>query len=40
VRFRKIDGLPLELIGEAVAQVPVDDFIGLYERSREGRKRK
>jgi hypothetical protein len=40
VRFRKLDDLPLDLIGEAVARVPVDEFIALYERSREGRKRK
>jgi hypothetical protein len=40
VRFKKLDDLPLSLIGEAVAAMPVDDFIGLYERSRAGAKRK
>ena len=40
VRFKGLDDLPLDLTGEAVAQMPVDDFIALYERSREGRKRK
>lgn len=40
VRFKELDDLPLDLIGEAVARMPVDDFIALYERSREGRKRK
>jgi hypothetical protein len=40
VRFRKLDDLPLPLIGEAVAKLPVDDFIALYERSRPKTKRK
>jgi hypothetical protein len=34
VRFKKIDDLPLEVVGEAIARVPVDDFIETYERSR------
>lgn len=40
VRFKKLDDLPLDLIGEAVAQMQVDDFIALYERARKGTKRK
>jgi len=40
VRFKKLDHLPLGLIGEAVALMQVDDFIALYERAREGRKPK
>jgi sugar/nucleoside kinase (ribokinase family) len=40
VRFKKLDDLPLDLIGEAVARMPVDDFIALYERTKKGIKRK
>lgn len=40
VRFRRPDDLALDVIGKAVAHMPVDEFIALYERSREGRKRK
>ncbi|MCP4380011.1 MAG: DUF1801 domain-containing protein [Hyphomicrobiales bacterium] len=35
VRFRKLDDLPLALIGEAIARTKVDDFLRMYERSRE-----
>ncbi|MHC5010416.1 MAG: DUF1801 domain-containing protein [Planctomycetota bacterium] len=31
VRFRKIEDVPLDLIGEAVARVPVDAFLAQYE---------
>lgn len=34
VRFSSVDELPLEAIGQAIARVPVDDFIRIYERSR------
>jgi uncharacterized protein YdhG (YjbR/CyaY superfamily) len=34
VRFRKLDDLPLEVIGQAVAWYPVDRFIENYEGSR------
>ncbi len=34
VRFKGIEDLPMELIGEAVARTTVDEFIGLYEASR------
>lgn len=40
VRFKELEDLPLGVIGEAVAQMPVDDFIALYERARKGTKRK
>ena len=40
VRFKKLDDLPLPLIGEAVAKMSVDEFIALYERARAGSKRK
>ena len=38
VRFRKLDDLPLELVGEAIARTPVDEFVELYKASRPGRK--
>ena len=34
VRFRTIDDLPLDLVGEAVARTPVDEYIALYEKAR------
>jgi len=34
VRFRSLDDLPLDVIGEAIARTGVDDFIASYERSR------
>ena len=34
VRFRKLDDLPLDLIGEAIARTPVDQYISSYEASR------
>lgn len=34
VRFRKLGDVPLEVVGEAVARVPVDSFIAAYERGR------
>jgi len=36
VRFRKLEDLPLDVIGEAVAGTPVDAYIERYERSRRG----
>ncbi len=38
VRFRKLDDLPLELIGETIASVPVDGLIARYGESRPARK--
>lgn len=35
VRFRTLDDLPLALVGEAVACTPVEEFLHMYERSRE-----
>ncbi len=40
VRFRKIDDLPLPLIGQVVASLPVQDFVDLYSRSRSSRSSK
>ena len=34
VRFRKLEDLPLDLIGEAVARTSVAQYIGLYESVR------
>lgn len=34
VRFTSVDHLPLDLIGEAIAAVPLDEFITMYEGSR------
>ena len=33
VRFRKLDDLPLELIGETIAAIPVDRLIARFEES-------
>ncbi|MBN2086161.1 MAG: DUF1801 domain-containing protein [Anaerolineales bacterium] len=40
VRFRKIDDLPVELIGESIAAMDVKTFIGTMEKSLGERKRK
>ncbi len=37
VRFKKLDDLPLELIGQAVARAPVEALIAAYEKARKGR---
>ena len=34
VRFRKLEDLPLELVGEAVSRTSADEYIRLYEKSR------
>ena len=34
VRFRTLEDLPLDLVGEAVSMTPVEDFIGRYETAR------
>jgi hypothetical protein len=34
VRFKKLDDLPLGVVGEAIARVPPEDFIESYERAR------
>jgi len=40
VRFRKLDDLPLALIGESVARFGVDEFIAQVEKAHPGRKGK
>ena len=37
VRFKSLDDLPLDLVGEAIARTTVDDFIERYEASRHRR---
>ena len=39
VRFRKLDDLPLDLVAEAIAKTPIDEFIQVYEASRTKTKR-
>lgn len=34
VRFRRLEDLPLEVIEDAIARYPVDDFVDLYHRGR------
>ncbi len=34
VRFRTEEDIPLDLIRQAIARVPVDDFLEVYEASR------
>ena len=38
VRFRRLDDLPLDLVGEAIARTPIADFVEIYRASRSGRK--
>ena len=35
VRFKKIDDLPVELIGDTIASLSVDDFVHTYEAARQ-----
>ena len=35
VRFRKLDDLPLELVGEVIGRTPIEEFVEVYRRSRE-----
>jgi hypothetical protein len=34
LRFKRLEDLPLDVIGELIARTSVDDFITIYERSR------
>ena len=40
VRFRKLDDLPLDLVGETIARTPVAEFLEIYKASRQGHRRK
>ena len=37
VRFKKLDDLPLDLVGEAIATSPVEEMIGFYKMARRER---
>ena len=39
VRFRKLDDLPLALVGEVVARTPIAEFVEIYKASKSGRAR-
>ena len=39
VRFKRLDDLPLDVIGQAIARTSVDDFLALYEAARRKTKR-
>lgn len=34
VRFRRLDNLPLDLVGEVIAKTSVDDYIAAYQEAR------
>jgi hypothetical protein len=34
LRFKKLDDLPLEVIGRAIARLPAEDFVEQYKRAR------
>jgi len=34
VRFRTLDDLPLKVVGEAIAKVPLDAYVAAYEKAR------
>ena len=38
VRFRSLDDLPMDLIGEAVSRTPMEEWIRLYEAARSARR--
>jgi Domain of unknown function (DU1801) len=40
VRFRRLDDLPLDVIGQVAARVSVDDTLAAYEQAQAGRKQK
>ena len=40
VRFKKLEDLPLELIGEVVGKMPMEDWVAVYKASRRPRKRR
>ena len=38
LRFRSLDDLALDVLGEAIARTPVDEFVAAYERARRSTK--
>jgi hypothetical protein len=39
VRFKSLEDLPLDVIAESIARVPVEQYIEIYEASRSKRKK-
>ena len=39
VRFRKLEDLPLDVVGEAIALTPMNEFLEIYRASRVGRRK-
>ena len=40
VRFRKLDDLPLDLVGQAIARVPMERYVAMHEAAAAARKKK
>lgn len=40
VRWKSLDDLALDVVGEVVARVPVDEYIAMYQAARAGAKRR
>jgi hypothetical protein len=40
VHFKKLDDLPLDVVGDTIARVPVEEYIEHYQRSRAKRSRR
>jgi hypothetical protein len=40
VRFKKLEDLPLDVIGEAIARTPMEEWIRIYRASRTGKQRR
>ena len=40
VRFRALDDLPLDLVSEAIARTPLEEFLALYDRAQSARKKR
>jgi hypothetical protein len=38
VRFKSVEDLPLDVIGEAIARTPVDEFVRIADKARSARK--
>lgn len=37
IRFKRVEDIPLEAIGEVIARTPPEKYIAIYERARQGR---
>ena len=38
IRFKRLEDLPLDLVGEAIARSSVEGYIEIYETARKGRR--